>query len=297
MAVLNSLDSAKASAVGSVYIHPTGGCEVGRAKSAELDDSRRMALAAEIWLAYQVWLKNPLNKPDQEREPFPGLVCRSDSPVIGMVESLKPVARYPAPVLLEGEPGTGKELLARGIHGESRRGGEFVSVCCGALVADLSETEFFGHSRGAFTGADRARTGLFEAADKGAIFLDEIADLSPQNQAGLLRTLQERSVRPVGTNREREIDFRTVAATNKDLEVEVRKGLFRSDLYFRLNTAYVALPPLRKRLQDIPVLIPHFSRRFSVVTHYSEELFKSLFWYHWPGNVRELGSRPSEHTA
>jgi two-component system response regulator PilR (NtrC family) len=197
-------------------------------------------------------------------------------------------------VLITGESGTGKELVARALHTEgSRAEGPFVAVNCGAIPAELMESELFGHVKGAFTGADRDRDGLFVGASGGTLFLDEIGELSLALQVKLLRTLQERSIRPVGATGEIEIDVRVIAATNRDLEEEVEAGAFRSDLYFRLNVIEVRLPPLRQRTEDIPLLIDHFIRRFATeqtrqVTGISAEAVRQLEAYHFPGNVREL---------
>jgi two-component system, NtrC family, nitrogen regulation response regulator NtrX len=197
-------------------------------------------------------------------------------------------------VLIYGENGTGKELVARGIHMSSRRrSGQFVEVNCAAIPEELIESELFGHVRGAFTGAVADRRGKFEVADGGTIFLDEIGDMSLKTQAKVLRVLQEQVMEPVGgTNRIR-VDARVVAATNKDLQAEIKAGQFREDLYFRLNVIPIFVPPLRERQEDIPLLADHFMAEFS--QEYGRRLkrldataIKTLQRYNWPGNVREL---------
>ncbi|RMH45018.1 MAG: sigma-54-dependent Fis family transcriptional regulator [Deltaproteobacteria bacterium] len=197
-------------------------------------------------------------------------------------------------VLITGESGTGKELVARALHSEgARKHGPFVAINCGAIPPDLLESELFGHVRGAFTGAVDDKPGLFEAADGGTLFLDEVGELPAALQVKLLRVLQERRVKPVGATREREIDVRVVAATNRDLEEEVARGAFRQDLYYRLNVIEIRLPPLRQRREDIPMLVDHFVRRFAAeqnkrIAGVSKEAMRRLQAYDYPGNVREL---------
>jgi two-component system, NtrC family, response regulator PilR len=197
-------------------------------------------------------------------------------------------------VLITGESGTGKELVARALHSEGNRAGRpFVAVNCGAIPDDLMESELFGHKKGAFTGAVADKPGLFTQADTGTVFLDEIGELSLSLQVKLLRVLQERKVKAVGDTVEHEIDVRVVAATNRELEEEVARGAFRSDLYYRLNVIEVRLPPLRHRREDIPLLLEHFVRRFAGeqqkrVVGFTAEAQKVLQAYDFPGNVREL---------
>ena len=195
------------------------------------------------------------------------------------------------PVLISGESGTGKELAARAIHFRgSMAKTPFVAVDCGSLVPTLMESELFGYEKGAFTGATKSKAGLFQAADGGTIFLDEIGELPQEMQAKLLRVLQEKEVRPVGSNEKVNIDVRVIAATNRDLEAAYRDGTFRKDLYFRLNVVTVHLPPLRERRSDIPVLVHHFLDRYAKGSHIqvTAAAMKSLLHYDWPGNVREL---------
>jgi len=195
------------------------------------------------------------------------------------------------PVLITGESGTGKELVARAIHFRgSFAKRPFVAVDCGSLVPTLIESELFGYEKGAFTGAVKSRTGLFQSANGGTIFLDEIGELPQEMQAKLLRVLQEKEVRPVGSNQKMKVDVRVIAATNRDLETEYRNGTFRKDLYFRLNVVTVRLPSLRERRSDIPMLAHWFLERYARGTsiQVTTTAMKSLLQYDWPGNVREL---------
>ena len=198
------------------------------------------------------------------------------------------------PVLLQGETGTGKELVARALHRESTRaGGPFLAVNCAAVPESLLESELFGHRRGAFTGADRDQRGLFEAACGGTIFLDEIGEMPASMQAKLLRTLQENEIVPVGERRPRRIDVRVISATNRDLEVEVRERRFRQDLYYRIAAFPIALPPLRERPEDVPLLVDRIlaetaRRSGKRVKAVEPEALEKLTGWTWPGNVREL---------
>ena len=195
------------------------------------------------------------------------------------------------PVLITGESGTGKELVARAIHFRgSFANRPFVAVDCGSLVPTLIESELFGYEKGAFTGALKSKTGLFQSANSGTIFLDEIGELPPEMQAKLLRFLQEKEVRPVGSNQRTKVDVRVIAATNRDLDAEYRKGTFRKDLYFRLNVVTVPLPSLRERRSDIPMLVHWFLDRYAAgdSIQVTSAAMKCLLQYDWPGNVREL---------
>ena len=208
--------------------------------------------------------------------------------VLRMISRLKDTR---TPVLISGESGTGKELVARAIHFRgSMAQTPFVAVDCGSLVPTLMESELFGYEKGAFTGAIKSKAGLFQAADGGTIFLDEIGELPLEMQAKLLRVLQEKEVRPVGSNERETVDVRVVAATNRDLEAAYRAGTFRKDLYFRLNVVTVHLPALRDRRSDIPVLVHHFLDRYAKASQIqvTPAAMKSLLQYDWPGNVREL---------
>ncbi len=208
--------------------------------------------------------------------------------VLRMVSRLKDSR---TPVLISGESGTGKELVARAIHFRGALAQTpFVAVDCGSLVPTLMESELFGYEKGAFTGALKTKAGLFQAANGGTIFLDEIGELPLEMQAKLLRVLQEKEVRPVGSNEKVNVDVRVIAATNRDLEMAYRQGTFRKDLYFRLNVVTVHLPPLRDRRSDIPMLVHHFLDRYAPDSHLqvTAAAMKSLLNYEWPGNIREL---------
>jgi DNA-binding NtrC family response regulator len=208
-------------------------------------------------------------------------------------EIIRRVAPMPSTVMIEGESGTGKELAARAIHQWSGRGGAFVPINCGAISAELIESEFFGHVKGAFTGAHQVRKGLFTYAGGGTLFLDEIGEMPLSMQAHLLRVLEERTIRPVGSNREIAVDVRVVAATNRDLDAEIKAGNFREDLYFRLNVLSIRMPALREIQDDISVLARHFvhaiARDLGVQPpELGDAELNYLCSHDWPGNVREL---------
>lgn len=196
-------------------------------------------------------------------------------------------------ILIQGENGTGKELIARAIHFNSkRREGSFVPIDCGTLPENIIESELFGHTKGSFTGAYTTTKGLFQAAEGGTLFLDEIGDLPTNVQAKLLRSLQEREIKPVGATRSLKINVRFIAATNKDLESAVKDGSFRQDLYYRLNVIPIYVPPLRERKEDISLLVKYFIKRFNSsqrkIQGIDPEAMNLLYRYYWPGNVREL---------
>jgi transcriptional regulator with PAS, ATPase and Fis domain len=208
-------------------------------------------------------------------------------------EAILRAAASPFPVVIEGESGSGKELAARAIHARStRRDRRFCALNCAALVDDLVEAELFGHARGSFTGAQSDRSGLFEDANGGTLFMDEIAELGPRVQAKLLRVLQESEVRRVGETFVRKVDVRIVAATNRPLAGEVASGAFRADLWYRLDVVRITLPPLRERIEDVPVLARHLWRGLSARTGsraaLSPAAIAALSAYNWPGNIREL---------
>jgi DNA-binding NtrC family response regulator len=208
--------------------------------------------------------------------------------VMRMVSRLKDTR---TPVLITGESGTGKELVARAMHYRGPLAQmPFIAVDCGSLVPTLMESELFGHEKGSFTGALKAKTGLFHAANGGTIFLDEIGELPLEMQAKLLRVLQEKEVRPVGSNEKNPVDVRVIAATNRDLEAAYQTGTFRKDLYFRLNVVTVHLPALRERRSDIPQLVHSFLDRYAPGENIqiAAAVMKSFLQYEWPGNVREL---------
>jgi len=224
---------------------------------------------------------------------FENIIGKSDR-MQEVYRIIKNVLSSPAPVLLEGESGTGKELVARAIHFNGwKKDQKFVAVDCGALPENLIESELFGHKKGAFTGASHNKTGLFEAANGGTIFLDEICNINASTQAKLLRVLQEGEIKRVGEIQYRKVDVRVVSATNKDLKEEVRKGRFRDDLFYRLNVIHIKLPPLRERKEDIALLADHFLQSYSRkvgkrVGGIEKEVMNLLVNYPWPGNVRQL---------
>ncbi len=209
-------------------------------------------------------------------------------------QTIRTVASTSSTILIQGESGTGKELVARAIHSCSARAGEpFVSINCGAFQEGLLESELFGYVKGAFTGANQNRRGLFEGANGGTLFLDEIGEMSLSMQVKLLRALQERVIRPVGGTSEVPVDVRLIAATNKDLHQMVQENTFREDLYYRVSVIPIAVPPLRDRRDDIPLLANHFLKRFALATgktiqRVDENSLRELVGYTWPGNVRQL---------
>jgi len=228
----------------------------------------------------------------EERHTFANIIGKSAKmqEIFGIVQR---IARTTSTVLISGESGTGKELIARAIHYNSGRRGKFVGINCGAMPETLLESELFGHERGAFTGAIREKRGLFHEADRGTIFLDEIGETTPSVQIKLLRVLQDRVVRRVGSNVENQVDVRVIAATNRDLGESIRTGNFREDLFYRINVIPITLPPLRQRREDIPLLVDHFIARFSSQLgvpqkRISADAMRLIEKYHWPGNVREL---------
>lgn len=228
-------------------------------------------------------------------EVFPTTQLIGNSPGMKrVIELVEMVAPTPATVLINGESGTGKEVVARAIHAASpRRNQPMVTIHCGALTETLLESELFGHERGAFTGAQVRKKGKFELADSGTVFLDEIADISLKTQTDLLRVLQEHEIVRVGGGQTIKVDFRCIAATNKDLKGMVAAGTFRPDLFYRLNVVSIELPPLRDRKEDIPLLIDHFLQKFArsmnrPTAELAPDVLQQLIDYDWPGNVREL---------
>jgi formate hydrogenlyase transcriptional activator len=218
-----------------------------------------------------------------------------DSPALeAVLEQVERVAPTGSTVLIQGETGTGKELIAHAIHNlSSRCGRPFVRLNCAAIPLDLLESELFGHEKGAFTGAIAQKIGRFEVADKGTLFLDEIGDIPSALQPKLLRVLQEQEFERLGSTRTHQMDVRLVAATNRDLMEMVNRGEYRNDLYYRLNVFPIQLPPLRERSEDIPALVTHFVERFGrrmsrEIEHIPSETMSALTSYPWPGNIREL---------
>jgi DNA-binding NtrC family response regulator len=224
----------------------------------------------------------------------PGDIIGQSAAMKHVFDAIETVAPTDATVLVTGESGTGKELVARAIHaGSARRFHPLVVIHCGALTETLLESELFGHEKGAFTGAQYRKKGKFEIAEGGTVFLDEIGDISLKTQTDLLRVLQEREICRVGGNQTIKVDFRIVAATNKNLEDLIEQGRFRPDLYYRLNVFHIEMPPLRDRREDIPVLVDHFVRKFcgemsKKITRVSPAAMNGLQQHTWPGNVREL---------
>ena len=224
----------------------------------------------------------------ERQEPLPGLVTQ-DAQMRALLETVERVANTDLPVLVTGETGTGKELIARALHQRSPRAAHaFVAINCGAVPETLIESELFGYEKGAFTGAVSRKPGLFEVADRGVLFLDEIGDVSAQVQVKILRALETKEFFRVGGMRSVRSDVRVVAATNKELRAEVGAGRFRQDLYYRLNGVTLTLPPLRERPEDVALLAHHFLERFAPSKRLSRRALEALRGHAWPGNVREL---------
>jgi formate hydrogenlyase transcriptional activator len=221
-------------------------------------------------------------------------IIGSSAALESVLDQVEQVAPTDSTVLIEGETGTGKELIAHAIHNASQRYGRaFIKLNCAAIPLDLLESELFGHEKGAFTGAIAQKIGRFEMADKGTLFLDEVGDIPPALQPKLLRVLQEQEFERLGSGRTHKVDVRLVAATNRDLVEMVARGQFRSDLYYRLNVFPILLPALRERREDIPALVTHFVKLFSrrmgkQVDSIPPEIMAAFQWYSWPGNIREL---------
>lgn len=228
-----------------------------------------------------------------EKEKFENIVGNNHK-MLKIYDLINTISQTDSTVLISGESGTGKELIARAIHNKSERAeNEFISINCGALPENLLESELFGHIKGAFTDAYKNKKGLFEVAHKGTLFLDEIGEMSQKMQVKLLRAIQERKIRQVGGNEEVEIDVRIISATNKDLSEEMKKGEFRSDLFYRLNVISIPVPPLRERRDDIPLLLQYFlkiyNKRFNKeIEGFEKEALDVFLNYSWPGNIREL---------
>ena len=258
-----------------------------------LDPEETAHLVAKALAHKRTEQENVRLKEQIEEHAHVDLVWRSDA-MKKVNEAIETVAPTDATVLITGESGTGKEVVARAIHALStRRFHPMVPVHCGALTETLLESELFGHEKGAFTGAQYRKKGKFEVAEGGTIFLDEIGDISLKTQTDLLRVLQEREIVRVGGNQPIKVDFRVIAATNKDLEKLIEEGHFRPDLFYRLNVFHVELPPLRDRKEDIPLLVNHFTKKFAEqmnkkITRVASVAMSMLQQYPWPGNVREL---------
>jgi len=237
-------------------------------------------------------LKDQIQKIEKSYN-FSSIVAKSKA-MQSVFDMIKKVADYKTTVLITGESGTGKELIARAIHfNGSRHNGPLVSINCGGIPETLLESELFGYKKGAFTDARRDKMGRFEEAHNGTIFLDEIGELPFSLQIKLLRVLQEEEITPLGSTGVKKVDVRVVAATAKDLGEEIKKGLFREDLYYRINVVTIYLPPLRERFEDIPLVTEHFIKRFNTklkknIKGVSSEVMEQFMAYPWPGNVREL---------
>ena len=255
-------------------------------------EDEQLFIALEKAIKYEALQKeNQTLKQKLENRPtydyIPGL-SKAFKELTDLVEKVAPTD---ATVLLNGESGTGKEIIARRIHQLSNRSNKtFLPINCAAIPKELLESELFGHTKGAFTGAIKDKKGSFELAEKGTLFLDEIGDLPYELQAKLLRALQERVIEPLGSEKKIEIDIRVISATNHDLKNLVAKGNFREDLFYRLNVIPINIPPLRERKEDIPLLARKFTQKFAPEHKISldKELIKTLEKYNWPGNVREL---------
>ncbi|MGO9146656.1 MAG: sigma-54-dependent transcriptional regulator, partial [Desulfomonilia bacterium] len=222
--------------------------------------------------------------------------------MLKLKEKIAVVGPTDASIIIDGETGTGKDLVARAIHHHSQRATNvFMPVDCGAIAESVIENELFGHERGAFTGAHTSTLGLIRSADNGTLFLDEVGELSQTMQVKLLRTIQEREVRPIGGNKSFPVDVRIIAATNKNLSEEVAKGKFREDLFYRLNVVHIHVPPLREHKEDIPLLVRYFIKSFgtdfSTIKDISRDAVSLLENYNWPGNVRELANAIRRATA
>jgi DNA-binding NtrC family response regulator len=256
---------------------------------------RMQQMLASIQLALsqqKIERENRVLKRQVDRIYDSGMVGQCDA-MMDICDVLQRVASMPTTVLIEGESGTGKELAARALHRWSERKGSFVPINCGAISAELMESELFGHTKGAFTGAQQTREGLFTYADGGTLFLDEIGEMPLPMQVHLLRVLEEKTIRPVGSNREIPINVRVIAATNRNLSDEVAAGNFREDLFYRLNVVSVRMPALRDRMEDLPELVRHFASSVAKDLGVSQPLITdedlySLKAYDWPGNIREL---------
>ena len=279
-----SIDLAvKAMRMGAFYF-----IEKPASTKAILEILKRAIEQKELLISYQ-----SLKKTAEEKFSFSGIIGKSKE-IREIFELIERIAVAEATVLIQGESGTGKELVAKAIHFNSpRKENRFVAINCSALPESLLESELFGYERGAFTGANKKKKGLFEIAHKGTIFLDEIVETSPAFQSKLLRVLEEKTFYPVGSTDERKTDTRILAATNRVIEDSVSEGHFRKDLYYRLNVVKISLPPLRSRKIDIPLLTQEFLKIYAEknrkeITGISDEAMEVFMRYSWPGNVREL---------
>src|SRR6202012_3220435 len=260
-----------------------------------LDLSEQKRAEAEIRaLRDQLYKENLALRDEVDRASMFEEIVGTSKPLRAVLSRIAKVAPTDSTVLITGETGTGKELLARAIHKRSARSGSlFVSVNCAALAPTLVSSELFGHEKGAFTGATQRRLGRFEMADRGTIFLDEVGELLPETQAALLRVLQEREFERVGGGQPVHVDVRVIAATNRDLVAAVANGAFRQDLLYRMNVFPIDVPPLRDRKDDILMLVEYFAQRYAsragkTVRSIEKKTLEVLQTYQWPGNIREL---------
>ena len=247
----------------------------------------------KICLANVFALKNAPKAREEAKIGKKGEILGESAPILELQEMIRTIAPTSATVLITGESGVGKELVARAVHKDSGRKGDFVAVNCGAFTDTLLASELFGHEKGAFTGADKKHEGLFVKASGGTIFLDEVGEMSPAMQVKLLRVLQEKEVLSVGSAKPVSVDARVIAATNRDLAKEVEEGRFREDLYYRLNVVSITPPPLRDRGNDIALLAMNFAKRFAAANRKNfsgieDGAMRKLLAWQWPGNVREL---------
>ncbi len=260
---------------------------IKNAKNDEIKLVVRNAIEMRKVRAENQYLKRELKKGHEEK-----IIIGSSDEMMRVFKMVEKVADSEATIMIQGESGTGKELIAREVHYSSRRvNGPFVSINCGAIPRDLLESNLFGHVKGSFTGAVRDSAGMFQVAEGGTFFLDEVGEMPLATQVKLLRALQEREIIPVGGTQPIKVDCRLVAATNADLEREVAEGRFRADLFYRLNVIPIKLPPLRLRRDDIPLLVDHFLKRHAQNhpgKQVNKEAMELLMKYDWPGNVREL---------
>jgi transcriptional regulator with GAF, ATPase, and Fis domain len=258
------------------------------------EDELKAALEEIKRLKEQLYRKNLALRDEMDRVSTFEEIVGTSQPLQALLSQTAKVARTSATVLITGETGTGKELIARAVHKRSERSEHaFISVNCAAFAQTLISSELFGHEKGAFTGATQRRLGRFELADGGTIFLDEVGDLPPDTQVALLRVLQEREFERVGGTQPIKVDVRVIAATNRDLASAASRGSFRSDLFYRLQVFPIEVPPLRERKEDIALLVEYFIDRYSRKTgksirHVSRETLELLESYAWPGNIREL---------
>jgi len=279
----------------NVYIIDAEGRKRPISISTALLRDKKGKLLGAVETFRDISVEEDLRKAIEKKYSFADIISKNHR-ILQLFDILPDIAASNSTVLIEGESGTGKELFARAIHDlSSRKNQLFVAVNCSALPDTLLESELFGYKAGAFTDARKDKPGRFRLAENGTLFLDEIGEITPSMQVKLLRVLQEKTYEPLGATQSVEHNVRIIAATNKDLDVLVREGSFREDLYYRINVFKIILPPLRERMEDIPLLIDHFIERFNVlqkksIQGVSEEAMSALMSYSYPGNIRELAN-------